>query len=222
MKAVDSTGNDWAAAMQAAEPAGRRRSSDTTLVTMGVLCADHEAAPLFYEACCGLGFESSDWNRVRGERLASLEQKNNEPARVADRVLRSGLFGAVDRTVAGHKDRQRRCKKLSASDLRAFHQSFYPPRGWKIVVAGDFELSQTVADKLLGTLGKLPLNPPSSPLARPMRTPPKPQKGPIWWIVRARHKRKCASPTWFRARAIPIVRCWIWPTCCSVECLRVV
>lgn len=175
------TGNDWAAAMQAAGASWKTQvTSDTTLVTMGVLAQTYaEAAPLFYEALLRPRFESTDWNRVRGERLASLEQKNNEPAQVADRVLRSGLFGAAEPYGRWPQGSAATLQKLSASDLRAFHQSFYPPRGWKIVVAGDFELSQTVADKLLGTLGKLPLNPPSSPLARPMRTPPKPQKGLI-------------------------------------------
>ena len=31
--------------------------------------------------------------------------------------------------------------------------------------------------KLLGVLGRLPLAPPSTPLARPVRTPPRPQRG---------------------------------------------
>lgn len=175
------TGSDWAAAMQAAGASWKTQvSSDTTLVTMGVLAQTYsEAAPLFYEALLRPRFDATDWNRVRGERLASLEQKNNEPAQVADRVLRSGLFGSSEPYGRWPQGSAATLQKLSASDLRSFHQSFYPPRSWKIVVAGDFELNQSVADRLLGALGKLPLNPPSSPLARPVRTPPKPQKGLI-------------------------------------------
>ncbi len=174
-------GSDWAAAMQAAGASWKTQvSSDTTLVTMGVLSRTYaEAAPLFYEALLRPRFDSTDWSRVRGERLASLEQKNNEPAQVADRVLRGGLFGPSEPYGRWPQGSAATLQKLSASDLRSFHQSFYPPRSWKIVVAGDFELSQAVADKLLGVLGKLPLSPPSSPLARPVRTPPRPQKGLI-------------------------------------------
>lgn len=173
------SGLDWAQAMQAAGATWKAQvTSDTTLLTMGVLGQTYaEASTLFYEALLRPRFEEAEWSRVRGERLASLEQKKDEPASVADRVLRSSLYGASDPYGRWPQGTAATLQKLSGSDLRAFHQSFYPPRSWKIVIAGDFELSQAQADKLLGVLGRLPLAPPSTPLARPVRTPPRPQRG---------------------------------------------
>lgn len=173
------SGTSWAEAMQAAGATWKAQvQSDTTLLTMGVLGQTYaEAAPLFYEAILRPRFEEKEWTRVRGERLASLEQKKDEPAQVAERVLRSSLFGATEPYGRWPQGSAATLQKLTATDLRAFHQSFYPPRSWKIVVAGDFEPSQAQADKLLGVLGRLPLAPPASPMARPTRTPPRPQRG---------------------------------------------
>jgi len=173
------SGTDWAQAMQAVGATWKTQvTSDTTLLTMGVLGQNYaEAAPLFYEALLRPRFDDADWTRVRGERLANLEQKQDEPAQVADRVLRSSLFGVSDPYGRWPLGTPASLQKLSASDLKAFHQSFYPPRSWKIVIAGDFELSQAQAEKLLTVMGRLPLVPPSSPLPRPVRTPPKPQRG---------------------------------------------
>ncbi len=173
------TGTDWASAMQAAGAAWKTQvSSDTTLLTMGVLSQTYgDAAPLFYEALLRPRFEDKEWERVRGERLAALEQKKDEPPQVAERVLRASLFGASEPYGRWPQGTAASLQKLSASDLRAFHQSFYPPKNWKIVIAGDFEPSQAVAEHFLSVLGRIPFQGSSSPLQRPARNPPKPQRG---------------------------------------------
>lgn len=173
------SGTDWAAAMQAAGATWKTQvSSDTTLLTMGVLSQTYaEAAPLFYEALLRPRFDDKEWARVRGERLASLEQKNDEPAFVADRVLRASLFGPAEPYGRSPLGTAASLQKLSVSDLKAFHQSFYPSKNWKIVIAGDFEPSQAVADRLLSVLGRLPFPAGSGSLQRPPRNPPKPQRG---------------------------------------------
>ena len=175
-------GTDWAAAMQAAGATWKTQvSSDTTLLSMGVLSQTYaEAAPLFYEALLRPRFDDKEWTRVRGERLAALEQKNDEPPHVADRVLRASLFGASEPYGRSPQGTAASLQKLSVSDLKAFHQSFYPSKNWKIVIAGDFEPSQAVADHLLGVLGRLPFPAGSPSLVRPPRTPPKPQRGLIF------------------------------------------
>lgn len=144
------SGVDWAQAMETAGASWKVQVfSDTTFVSMGVLAQNYaDAAPLFYDALLRPTFSPQDFARVQAERLAVLEQKKAEPAAIAELVLRKSLFGPNHPYGRSPLGTAGSLKKLSASDLRAFHGFYYSPKHWKVAIAGDFEPSQAVASRL--------------------------------------------------------------------------
>lgn len=178
---VNRPGTTWVQAMEAVGANFKIvAGSDTTLVTMGVLSQNHaEASSLLFDALLRPQFEERTWVRVRAERLAALEQKKNEPAFVAERVLRASLFGAQEPYGRSPLGNPGAVANLGTSDLRAFHRSFYAPKQWKIVLAGDFVPSQAVAERLLSSLQQGASAQTSAPPVRPVRTPPKTQRGVV-------------------------------------------
>ena len=90
-------------------------------------------------------FDAGELERVKGDRMTSLEQRRDRPREVVALVLDEVLFGAESpygHPGAGVRDD---VKNISAGDVRAFHRAHWSPAATTIVIAGDVDAAAIAA-----------------------------------------------------------------------------
>jgi zinc protease len=90
-------------------------------------------------------FDASELDRVKGDRMTSLEQRRDRPREVVALVLDEALFGAESpygHPGAGVRDD---VKTITAGDVQAFHRARWSPVATTIVIAGDVDAAAITA-----------------------------------------------------------------------------
>ena len=150
-------------------------TSDTTTLTLSVMTENFAAAaPILADVLLRPRLEEADWQRVRAERLAMLMRQRDEPGPLAERALRSSLYGdshPLGRLPVGDEPSLRR---IDVAGLRFFHKTNFHPSRLQIVLAGDLVPSEATAAKLLAPLVQeaVPPAPPVTPVAPMLAQPP--------------------------------------------------
>jgi zinc protease len=110
-------------------------------------------------------FEAKEFERVKGDRMTSLELRRDRPREVAALMLDAALYGAdsaYGHPVTGVRET---FKDLTVGDVQTFYKEHWNPAAMTLVVAGDID-TKVLREKLDATLGtwkqagaKRPLHP---------------------------------------------------------------
>lgn len=114
-------------------------------------------------------FEASETERVKGDRLTSLELRRDRPREVASLMLNAAIYGMA--SAYGHPSSgvHDEVKALGGADARAFYKQRWNPAAMTLVVAGDVDPAALEA-KVAAALGRW--RPPGAKRpARPVATP---------------------------------------------------
>jgi zinc protease len=116
-------------------------------------------------------FDAKEFERVRGDRLTSLELRRDRPREVAQLVLAAVLYGMTTpygHPASGQKDE---FKDLALADLQRFYKAHYNPAAMTLVVAGDVDPAALKAklDAGLGAWKPAGTKRPARPRATPAR-----------------------------------------------------
>jgi zinc protease len=116
-------------------------------------------------------FDQKEFERVRGDRLTSLELRRDRPREVAQLVLDAALYGLTStygHPAGGQKDE---FKDLTLADLQSFYKAHWNPAVMTLVVAGDVEPGALKAklDAGLGAWKPTGARRPSPPHATPAK-----------------------------------------------------
>lgn len=99
------------------------------------------------------GFEQKEFDRVKGDRMTSLELRRDRPREVASLMLNAALYGmdsAYGHPSTGSRDT---FKGLAVSDVQSFYKEHWNPTAMTLIVVGDFDPKalRTKLDAGLGT-----------------------------------------------------------------------
>lgn len=121
-------------------------------------------------------FPAEHIEKVRGQILTGLQERDNDTRSMASLAFRAALYGSdhpYGRSLAGEKET---IQPLQRDDLLAFYQQHYGPAGGVIVLVGDVQTARVIAriEELLGdwaapaaaTPGALPPAPAHTTIAR--------------------------------------------------------
>jgi zinc protease len=147
---------------------------DMSTVTLSTLTTTLDSAlDLFADVVLHPAFPEADFQRLKAQRLAQIQQEKAEPIGMALRVLPALLYGehhayGTPMTGSGTEDAVRR---MSRDDLVRFHQSWFKPNNATLIVVGAATLPEltpklerlfrdwragTVPKKNLGTVAPRP------------------------------------------------------------------
>jgi len=126
---------------------------DSSTVSVGTLRKNLEPAfEIFSDVALSPAFPEQEVERVRSERLASIEEEQDSIQLLARRTVASSLYGTkspygylgIGETVSN--------KKITREDLAAFWQQEYVPRNSALVLTGDISVAeaQSLAEKYFG------------------------------------------------------------------------
>jgi len=107
---------------------------------------------LFTKLVTQPAFDDKEVERVKGDRVTSLELRRDRPREVASLVLDAALYGAT--SAYGHPSTgvREEFKALGAADARAFYAEHWNPKTMTLVVAGDVD-AKALKAKLDAGLG---------------------------------------------------------------------
>lgn len=112
-------------------------------------------------------FDAAELDRVKGDRMTSLEQRRDRPREVVALVLDAALFGPE--SAYGHPGPgvQADVKAITPADVQGFYRAHWSPAATTIVVAGDVETAALAAklDAVLGGWRAPGARPPAIPAA---------------------------------------------------------
>ena len=131
---------------------GGRSGLDTSYVSLSALTDQFDKSlELFADVICNPSFPEVDFQRLKRQRLARIEQEKSAPSSTAFRLLPHLLYGSAHAygtplTGSGHPDT---VTAMTREDLVAFHQTWLQPGRSSLAVVGDVTL-----DELLPLLEK--------------------------------------------------------------------
>ncbi len=97
-------------------------------------------------------FDAKEFERVKGDRMTSLELRRDRPREVARQVLDAALYGrtsAYGHPVSGVREE---FKDIAVADVQAFYKEHWNPAVATLIVVGDFD-PKALKTKLDATLG---------------------------------------------------------------------
>ena len=90
-------------------------------------------------------FPKPEFERLRGQRLATLRNARGDPDAVAALAFARGLYGPAHRNASAIIGSTDSLEAMTPEDLRAFHASVYRPANSTLIVAGDVDADAVVA-----------------------------------------------------------------------------
>ena len=126
-----------------------------------------EVLPIFADVALHPAFRSTDIERVREQRLGQIAQILDDPAQVAERVLRRAIYGEKHPWAYPSEGTARSIAALQPPTLAKWHETYFRPNNAALVIAGDVN-----GDALLPMLEK------SFGGWRPGKVPPARTKAP--------------------------------------------
>jgi zinc protease len=135
---------------------GGRSGLDTCYVSLSALTDQLDASlELFADVIRNPSFPEADFQRLKRQRLARIEQEKSAPASAAFRLLPHLLYGSAHAygtplTGSGHPST---VTAMTRDDLVAFHQSWLQPGRSSLAVVGDVTLEGLlpILEKHLGS-----------------------------------------------------------------------
>lgn len=99
--------------------------------------------------------------RLRGERLAELEQERAEPRALADRCFASGLFAPASRFSVARDGDERTVQALTDAAVREFHHARYGAGALTLIITGDITVgaAREVIEREFGGVAATPAAP---------------------------------------------------------------
>ena len=97
-------------------------------------------------------FEAKEFERVKGDRMTSLELRRDRPREVAALMLNAALYGLE--SAYGHPTTgiREKFKDLAIADAQTFYKDHWNPAAMTLIIVGDFE-PKALRTKLDGSLG---------------------------------------------------------------------
>jgi zinc protease len=111
-----------------------------------------EALPLMADVVLRPTFSPDEVNRLRKERLTSLQQIRDNAGALANTAFARLVFGVKHRYGTPTAGNEASNGEMTAADLRAFYASFYQPQNAHLIVVGDV-MADTLLPKLEKALG---------------------------------------------------------------------
>lgn len=127
-------------------------STDYMIASMDTLASTLDASlALFADVMSNPAFEQADFERIKGDRLASITRRRDSPRSVAGLVFDRVVFGnhPYALPVLGLEDE---VASISLGDVTAFYRDLYAPQASTLIVVGDISAS-TIERRLEATLG---------------------------------------------------------------------
>jgi zinc protease len=117
------------------------------------------------------GFDAKEFDRVRGDRLTSLELRRDRPREVAAILLNAALYGldsAYGHPTTGVREK---FKDLVIADAQAFYKDRWNPAAMTLIVVGDFDPKALRAklDAGLGAWKPVGAKKPGKPVVKPLK-----------------------------------------------------
>ena len=97
-------------------------------------------------------FDGKEFERVKGDRMTSLELRRDRPREVAALMLNAALYGAdsaYGHPAAGTREK---FKAITVGDVKGFYKEHWNPAAMTLVVVGDFD-TKSLEAKLNASLG---------------------------------------------------------------------
>jgi zinc protease len=118
---------------------------DTASVHLSALNANLDASlEIFADVILHPAFPEADFKRLQRQRLASIQREKAEPMSLAQRIYPQLLYGrnhAYGNPASG-SGTEASVAKLTAAELRKFHQTWFNPRNATLIIVGDATLEQ--------------------------------------------------------------------------------
>ncbi|HLL23164.1 MAG TPA: pitrilysin family protein [Kofleriaceae bacterium] len=149
---------------------GAGAGTDAAEVSMSTLSKTlDESLALFTKLVTAPAFEDKEAERVKGDRVTSLELRRDRPREVAAIMLNAALYGATSpygHPAAGTREE---FKGITVADAKAFYAERYNPKAMTLIVAGNVDAAALKAklDVGLGAWKPAGAKPPAKLVATP-------------------------------------------------------
>ncbi len=97
-------------------------------------------------------FDAKEFDRVKGDRLTSLELRRDRPREVARMMLDAVLYGRDSQYGHPSSGARETFKDMAIADVQSFYKERWSPKGATLIVVGDFD-TKTLKAKLDAGLG---------------------------------------------------------------------
>jgi zinc protease len=104
-----------------------------------------EALPVMADVAVRPTFPQREIDRLRDERLTSLQQARDDPAEIVRAAFPLAVFGPQHRYGTGAAGTTATIKGFTADELRAFHAAHYQPGNSALLVVGDVKPDEVLA-----------------------------------------------------------------------------
>ena len=148
---------------------GTGANLDLATVSLSALKTNLERSlDLFVDVVRNPSFPEEDFERLRRQRLARIQQEKVQPTGMALRTLPPLLYGeghAYAQPLTG-SGTEASVRAMTLADLRRYHESWFHPNNATLVVAGDVTLDELVPKLESAFRGWRSADPPAKNLAR--------------------------------------------------------
>jgi zinc protease len=103
-----------------------------------------EALEVFSDVALNAAFRADDVERVRAQRLGQIAQILDDPAQIADHVLRRVLYGEKHPWAFPAEGTVRTIKSIPAAALARWHATWFRPNNAALIVSGDVRTGELV------------------------------------------------------------------------------
>jgi zinc protease len=131
-----------------------------------------EVLDVFSDVALHPAFRPADVERVRAQRLGQIAQILDDPALVADHVLRRVLYGEKHPWAFPAEGTVRTIRTISAADLAKWHAAYVRPNAAALIVCGDVRTADLLPllERAFGHWSAAPL-PPARPASASAQRP---------------------------------------------------
>jgi zinc protease len=114
-------------------------------------------------------FDQKEFDRVKGDRMTSLELRRDRPREVAALMLNAALYGGDSPYGHPASGTREQFKAINVGDAKGFYKQHWNPAAMTLVVVGDVDTKalQTKLDASLGAWKAAGAKKPAPPVAKP-------------------------------------------------------
>jgi zinc protease len=124
---------------------GAYSSLDSSMVSLSALKENLDASLNIYaDVLLNPSFPEADFERLKRERLARIQQEKSSPGTIALRLLPALIYGkdhAYGNPLTG-SGTEESVKAMTRADLQRFHRTWFQPGNSTLIVVGDTTLSE--------------------------------------------------------------------------------
>jgi zinc protease len=124
---------------------GSGANLDQSIVTLNALKENLDASlEIFADVILNPAFPQADFERLKRQRLAQIQQEKAQPTSVARRVFPALIYGeghAYGNPFSG-SGTEEAVARITRDDMQAFHQTWFKPNNATLVVVGDATMAE--------------------------------------------------------------------------------